>query len=303
MNKTLLWKTLFIVAVLLVFLFGITGIPKSFTGRGLLAAIQDRISLGLDLKGGTHLILQVMVNDAVNADSDQAIQRLKDDLRSHNIAYSEIAKADAVNAPDHIVLRGVPPENTGDLRNIVTERLPEYDLNSGANNTWTLAMKPAALTELKKRSVAQAIETIRNRIDQLGVTEPVIEEHGLGDYQILVQLPGVDDPARVKQIMQSTAMLEIRQSLGGPYPSEQAALQAHNGILPPDSVLLPVGNLMKRRAGQAGQQDLGEQYYLVSRSSAVTGRDLRDANMGRDENNRPRARWRCASTPRPAARR
>ena len=87
-------------------------------------------------------------------------------------------------------------------------------------------MKPQALAELKNRAVTQAIETIRNRIDQLGVSEPVIEEHGLGQYQILVQLPGVDDPARVKEIMQSTAMLEIRQALGGPYSSEQEALQA-----------------------------------------------------------------------------
>ena len=86
----------------------------------------------------------------------------------------------------------------------------------------------------------QAIETIRNRIDQLGVSEPVIQEHGLGEYQILVQLPGVDDPARVKDIMQSTAMLEIRQAMdnGASYPSEAAALAAHGGILPPDSVVM-----------------------------------------------------------------
>ena len=81
--------------------------------------------------------------------------------------------------------------------------------------------------------MAQAIETIRNRIDALGVSEPVIQEHGLGQYQILVQLPGVDDPARVKEIMQSTAMLEFKQSLGGPYPSQEAALQENNGVLPP----------------------------------------------------------------------
>ena len=85
------------------------------------------------------------------------------------------------------------------------------------------------------RAVEQAIETIRNRIDQLGVSEPVIQEHGLGDYQILVQLPGVDDPARVKEVMQSTAMLEIRQGLdnGRAYGSEQEVLAAHGGVLPP----------------------------------------------------------------------
>ena len=105
----------------------------------------------------------------------------------------------------------------------------QYNITSGAENSYTVTMKTQNLAELKTRAVAQAIETIRTRIDALGVNEPVIQEHGLGQYQILVQLPGVDDPARVKEIMQSTAMLEIKQSIDGQaeYPSEQAALQAH----------------------------------------------------------------------------
>ncbi len=153
--------------------------------------MQDRIHLGLDLKGGTHLILQVQVNDAVNGDSDRALERLKEDLRSHKINYTEISKPDPVNHPDQIVLKGVPPGvRLRICAPIVSERLPEYDLNSGAENSWTFSMKPQALAELKNRAVALAIETIRNRIDQLGVSEPVIQEHGLGQYQILVQLPG-----------------------------------------------------------------------------------------------------------------
>lgn len=287
MNKNQLWKVILIVGTLLVFLFGIFGMPKSFSGQGLAAALQERIHLGLDLRGGTHLILQVQVNDAVNADSDHAIERLKEDLKNAKINYTEISKPDPADNPDHVVIKGVPPEQSSELRRIVQDRLPEYNLASGAENAWTLSMKPAQLTELKNRAVTQAIETIRNRIDQLGVSEPVIEEHGLGQYQILVQLPGVDDPARVKEIMQSTAMLEIRQAIGGPYPSEAAAMEAHNGLLPPDSVLFkgnPVG------ANQAGENP-GEAYYLVSRASAVTGRDLRDAQPGRDENGRPMVRF------------
>src|SRR6476620_7975960 len=280
MNKTLGWKLGLSVGILLLFLFGIFGIPKDFSGSGLLAAITQRIHLGLDLKGGTHLILQVQVNDAVNGDSDRAVERLKEDLRIHNINYTEISKPDPVGRPDQIVLKGVPPESTSDLRSIVSERLPEYDLNSGAENTWTFSMKPQAMAELKNRAVALAIETIRNRIDQLGVTEPVIQEHGLGQYQILVQLPGVDDPGRVKEIMQSTAMLEIKQVLGGPYSSEQDALQQHNGVLPPDSMLL-----RGRTVGQTSDE-AGEQYYLLTRSSAVAGADLRSggATVGRDSN-------------------
>ncbi len=281
MNKNLGWKLGVIVATLLIFLFGIFGLPDNWSGHGLLASLQNRIHLGLDLKGGTHLILQVQVNDAVNVESDNAVEILKGDLRSHKINYTEITKPDSANTPDQIVIKGAGPESSSDLRSIVSERLPEYNLTSGAENTWTLSMKAQALTELKNRAVTQAIETIRNRIDQLGVTEPTIQEHGLGQYQILVQLPGVDDPARVKDIMQSTAMLQIRQSLGGPYPSEQAALQEKGGVLPPDAVLLP-----GRSVGSADDNG-GEKWYLISRASAVTGRDLRDASSTRNENGQP----------------
>jgi len=279
MNKNLTWKLVVIVATLLVFLFGIFGIPQSFSGQGLLAAMTNRIHLGLDLRGGTHLILQVQVNDAVNIDSDNAIEVLKEQLNKRKIAFADISKPDPQNNPDRVVLKGVPTEGRKDLLDIVSERLSEYNLSSGAENTWTLTMKPQMLTELKNKAVTQAIETIRNRIDSLGVSEPTIQEHGLGQYQILVQLPGIDDPGRVKDIMQSTAMLEIKQVLGGPYPSEQAALQDKGGILPANAILLP-----GHAAPGAGSEQV---WYLVSRVSAVRGKDLRDAQAGTDQNGQP----------------
>jgi len=280
MNKNLWIKTLLIIVVLLAFLYGIFGVPQKLSGQGLASAILERIHLGLDLKGGTHLILQVMVNDAVNADSDRAIERLKEDLRSRNISYSDITKPNAVNHPEQIALKGVPPEASGDLRSLVQDRLPEYNLTSLAENNWLLEMKASVANDLKNRAVTQAIETIRNRVDQLGVTEPTIQEHGLGQYQILVQLPGVDDPARVKQIIQSTAMLEIRQAISGPYATEQEALQANGGMLPANTVLLK-----GRSIGSIGEAK--EEFYIVSRSAAVSGTDLRHAEPSRDENSRP----------------
>ena len=281
MNKNLLWKMVAIIGILLVFVFGIFGIPQNFSRKGLLAAITRNIHLGLDLSGGTHLILQVQVNDAVNVDSDNAIEVLKQQLNKKKINFADITKPDPANTPDHIVLKGVPPGSRTDLLSVVQDHLPEYDINSGADNTWNLTMKPSLLTELKDKAVTQAIETIRNRIDQLGVNEPTIQPHGLGQYQILVQLPDVDDPARVKDVMQSTAMLEIKQSLGGPYPSEQAALQDKGGVLPPDAMLLP-----GHTAPGAGT-DSGDAWYLVSRVSAVSGKDLRDAQPSRDQSGQP----------------
>jgi preprotein translocase subunit SecD len=281
MNKNLRWKVVVIIGTLLVFLFGIFGFPWEWSGKTPLTAMTDRIHLGLDLKGGTHLILQVQVNDAVNAESDRAVERLKDDLRTRKISYADINKPDPTNTPDKIVVKGVPPEATSDFRNIVSDRLQEYDANSGAENSWVLSMKPQNLADLKNRAVAQAIETIRNRIDKLGVSEPVIQEHGLGQYQILVQLPGVDDPARVKEIMQSTAMLEIRQALGNgqAYKDEAGALAANGGQLPDNAVLMHGRNI-----GASGEDSV----YLISRVSAVAGHDLREARVGRDPNtNRP----------------
>ena len=287
MNKNLLWKLLFIIGTMLFFLFGIFGIPNSLSGQGLLTALSDHIHLGLDLKGGTHLILQVQVNDAVNVDAQNAIEVLKDQFRTHKIQYTDITQPDPQNNPDHIVLKGISPDARSDLRNIIQDRLPDYDIASGANDTWNLAMKPANLKELKNRAVTQAIETIRNRVDQLGVSEPTIEEHGLGDYQILVQLPNVDDPARVKELIQNTAMLEIKQVVGGPYPSQAAALQANNGIIPADQLLLP-GNTL-------GGHSEGEEWFLVSRISAITGKDLRHADPTTDQNGQPDVNFQLTS--------
>src|SRR3954464_14856756 len=141
MKKNLTWKALLIVGVMLVFLFGIIGIPKGLSKQALVTAVQDHVHLGLDLRGGTHLILQVMVNDAVKADSDNAIERLKTEMRTANVTYADISQPDPTNNPDHIQIKGVPPESSGELRRIVQERLPEYDLNSGAENSWNIAMK------------------------------------------------------------------------------------------------------------------------------------------------------------------
>src|SRR5208283_728827 len=239
MTKTFLWKLGLILGTLLIFLFGIFGIPNKFSGQGMLSAMTDHIHLGLDLRGGTHLILQLKVNDALNVGAQNAIEVLKQQLRRRKIDYTDISQPDQENNPDHIVLKGVQANSRTDLLSVMQDHLPEYDISGGADNSWNISMKPTMLSDLKNKAVTQAIETIRNRIDQLGVSEPTIQEHGLGQYQILVQLPGVDDPARVKDIMQSTAMLEIKQSLGGPYPSEDAARQDKGGVLPPDAILLP----------------------------------------------------------------
>src|SRR6201987_2302459 len=122
MNKNLLWKAVLVLAVLVVFLFGIFGVPDSVSRSGLVAAMRKHIHLGLDLRGGTHLILQVKVNDAVNVDAQNALEVLKEQLRNHKIDYTDISQPDPQNNPDHIVLKGVQPGARSDLLSIVQER-------------------------------------------------------------------------------------------------------------------------------------------------------------------------------------
>ncbi len=141
MNKNLLWKMLAIVGVLLVFVFGIFGIPQSFSGKGLLTAVTKNIHLGLDLSGGTHLILQVQVNDAVNVVAQNAIEVLKDQLHTRKIDYTDVSQSDQQNNPDHLVVKGVQPSARGDLVSIVHDRLPDYDVTGGPENSWNLTMR------------------------------------------------------------------------------------------------------------------------------------------------------------------
>ncbi len=279
MQKKLLVKTGIIIAILLIFIYGMLGIPKSFSSQGLKEALLANIHLGLDLKGGTHLILQVMVNDAVGAQSDHAAEVLKDELQKARVPFADIGKVE--NQPEKVVIKGASLDASSTVRGIVSDHLPEYEVAAGPDNSWVLTMKPQVLADLKDRTLEQSIEAIRTRVDSLGVSEPLIQKNGLGENQILVQLPGVDDPGRVKDIIQSTARLELREALdhGNTYPTAEAALQAHQGVLPPNTVVMPT---KPRR----GEQEGG--FTIVSRIPVVSGTDIRSADPGnKSDTNEP----------------
>src|SRR5256885_17258905 len=115
MQKNLLVKTGLIVGTLLVFLYGMLGIPKSLGKEGLKQALLDRVHLGLDLKGGTHLILEVQVSDAINGETDRAIENLRQELVKAKITYADISKPDPGH-PEKIAVKGVPLDATSQIR-------------------------------------------------------------------------------------------------------------------------------------------------------------------------------------------
>ena len=272
-------RAIFIGIVMVVCLLGIIGFPKNF--QELKDNVRSRIRMGLDLKGGTHLVLQVQVEDAANITADQVLERLRDELKAKNIPYADVQKADdtQVQPPKHrIVVKGVPQEKAADLQTLSSEQFSDWELSRmpGDATSWMLALKTTAAANIRNQALLQAMNTIRNRVDQLGVTEPTIAEYGQRDFELVVQLPGVDDPTRVKDIIQSTALLELRLVQDGPISSRESALAAHGGVLPPDTQLLP---------GPMGQN--GETWYVVNRVAAVTGRDLSGAEPSHDVNGRP----------------
>ncbi len=281
MRKNLRGRIALIIAVLLVFTFGIFGIPKGVNGTAWKAALANRIHLGLDLRGGAHLILQVQMKDAINNETDNTQRRLEQDLQENSLTFGSIFKPDPTAHPETVKITGTAPDRASDVRSTLNARYGnQYDISGGSDNSWTLTLKPSQITAIQQSTMTHAIETIRDRVDKLGVSEPVIQEYNLGANQILVELPGVDDLDRVKNIIQSTARLEIHHVLGGPFQDEASALQSVGGVVPPDEELL-------RGSSQVGGESGGDQYWLLKRISEVAGSDFRSADPSQDENGRP----------------
>jgi len=278
MKKNLNNKIALIIALLVVCLLSIFWGATGVTPKDLGAALTKRIHLGLDLKGGAHLILQVVVAEAVNAETDNTVGRVQQDLKAAGLSFTQVYKPDPAT-PQTLRLEGTAAAKSSAVRSILDGKYAtEYDLTGGgADNTWTLTMKPNVVAALESKTVDQAIETIRDRVDTLGVSEPVIQAYGLGKDQILVELPGIDDLDRVKSIIQSTARLEIHAVVGGPYKDEQSALASVGGALPPDQELV-------HGSGALASGSDSDSVYVLRRVSVVAGSDFRSADPGTDSN-------------------
>ncbi|MGA2046989.1 MAG: protein translocase subunit SecD [Terracidiphilus sp.] len=285
MNKNLNKKIALIIAVLLIFIYGIFRIPSGLSSKALLEAIQQNIHLGLDLRGGAHLILEVVVSEAVSAETDNVAGSIQQQLKTANLGFTQVYKPDP-KKPTAIEVDGITPAQSSAVRSLLdTKYSNEYDLTGGgADNTLTLTMKPTAVSALEEKTVQQAIETIRDRVDSLGVSEPVIQEYGLGKDQILVELPGISDLDQVKNIIKTTARLEIHAVVGGPYKDEQEATAANNGSIPPDE-------MMVHGSGTLATGSDADAVYVLRRQYVVGGSDFRSADPGTDQNGRRNVRF------------
>ncbi|HML16133.1 MAG TPA: protein translocase subunit SecD [Bryobacteraceae bacterium] len=286
MKSNLRFRAIAIVVVILICIYGIIGLP---TSKGqLLDNLKNNIRLGLDLKGGSQLMLQVQLQDAFKADADSVIQRLQDELRKASIGYTSLTHNDPQSLAEadkiQIDAKGIPATKAGDFRTIVNENFSSAWILTPVNPTdYRMTMQPSYALKLKDDTLTQSINTIDKKINGLGLSESSVQKRGgsNSEAEILVQLPGVDDPARVKQILKTQAMLELDEVKGGPFASREEAQASKGGVLPLDSQILR----------SAARNDAPAEYFILGRTPVVTGRDIRDA---RPQQNGQNGSWETA---------
>lgn len=277
MPKNLNTKTIVIVVTILLCVFGIIGLPKS--AGEVKANLAQNIRLGLDLKGGSRLVLQVQVQDAVKVEAQQTIERIKDELRKAGIDFASMENNEptSVDTADtiQIDIKGIPAAKAKDFRTLMGDKFSTWILTAVNSTDYRMNLRPTELLALKRDTVERSLQTISNRINALGLTEPVVQLEGRPetDYRIVVQLPGVDDPARVRDIIGTAAVLEIVEVKDGPFPSQEQALAQHGGVL-------PLNTKLAKAPSRGGE---GVNWYLVARTPVVSGRDLRNARASQDE--------------------
>ena len=265
MRKNLRWKILTIAAVAAAAAFAVY--PP-----------EDQVRLGLDLRGGVHLVLRVQTDDALRVETETSAEQLNEQASLAGITLLSSGAA----TPTEIQVEGVSADRDQEFRAIADELLQvSYDRGSGAGGAYTFRMQPGVERSLREESVRQALQTIERRVNELGVAEPIVAPYGVAGDQILVQLPGVEDVAGAKEIIRSTGLLELKLVEDGPAISRELLLQARNGIVPPD---MEVVSGADESLGAAPGSTV---YYLVRRVAPVTGRDLRNARPTIDEFNQP----------------
>jgi preprotein translocase subunit SecD len=269
MNKRIRTRLIVIVllAVLSVDLFA--GFPPRTSH------MKDRIRLGLDLKGGNQLILQVVTDDAVRAETDQATEALRSRLQKENIAFRQILRT----GTDRFVVTGIDAAHRSLFLNAIADELKDWEVHpSPTEHMYTALLKTSRAAIIRSQTFDQTMNTIRNRIDKFGVAEPTIQKYGeSGSDQMLVQLPGREDTDRAKAIIETTALLELKLVDAGSFPSASAAAVNYGGSIPPN---LELHRLERRHTTSPA-------FFTTQNHASITGRDLKSAFASRDANGHP----------------
>jgi preprotein translocase subunit SecD len=275
MTRSLQWRFLLILAILIgaaIFLYPTfvkelpTWWPTFFP--------QDKIHLGLDLQGGMHLTFEVEADKAVESSVEQMKNDLGNNLKKENIFYTYLERAQG-NKIEVVLLN---PDVKAKFDSYLKEQYPilkeATSQKEGDRVKVLLEMDPRQIAEIKKSAIDQALETIRNRVDQFGVAEPEIARQG--ENMILVQLPGIKDPERAKELIGKTAILEFKL-----VDEEYDPSRALAGNIPFGDVIL------YQRVEDPKTGAVHKVPYVIKDKTLMTGDVLKDARVRLDQNNRP----------------
>ena len=264
MNRNVIWKIVLILAVMVVFTVAI--IPTKNN--------PEPIKRGLDLKGGIQLVMRVNVNEATRLEIDQAMNSLRNQATSQNLP------APATRRLSDTAFLATPPAGVGtaEYERIGRDFLPSFEVTRVGNDL-RYTLKAQAAKDLHRDTVDQAVEAIRRRVDALGVAEPNIVPEG--EDRIAIQLPGVDDPARVKDIIKTTAQLQFRLVENGTAPTAQALYDQLPAAVRANVDIIP-GN----QEDELGRVT-GTMYYAVNKNVPVSGRDLKNARVQKGQVGEP----------------
>ncbi|MEE2649024.1 MAG: protein translocase subunit SecD [Acidobacteriota bacterium] len=235
---------------------------------------SEQINLGLDLRGGIHLVLDVVVEEAVAGQVRADMGRFQDLLEDEGVVPSETILDSDVSFSmtfNTELLRDQAEVNA-------INYYPSYNVNLSSNPpTLNLSLDPDEQDLAKDAAVRQALQTIRNRIDQFGVAEPVIQRQGMAGTRILVQLPGAEDPERVKNLLRTSAILQFRLVQAGPAETREALVAAAGGQL-------PVGTeIVESIPETVNGVEIPPMFYLLDIVPIVEGGELKDARLSQDE--------------------
>jgi preprotein translocase subunit SecD len=285
MGKKIRTRAIIILIVSLVGLF-VVFMPHSrwpagkdfFSGSQIKQNLSDNIHLGLDLRGGSHLVMQVQTDDAIKGITRKNVESARAKLQEKNWPFNEINESGAdeitITVPDTSKNSEIIDELEADFNNHTPEGRGWDASERGSTIVFELATDVQNIE--RERATLLAEQIIKNRVDAFGVAEPTVQRHGgEGSYQILIQMPGVDDPERVKSTLNADSNLEIRLQAKGSstHPTKEAAEQAAK-TLPggPDQNEV----FFYRERPTEGSPPI-EGWVILEKSVVVTGMDMRDA--------------------------
>jgi len=235
--------------------------------------VPGKIHLGLDLRGGIHLVLQVVLEDALNATVDDAVTTARDQATRKGIQFGAVQRV----SPTSFSVEGTEPARVKDMRDLLRDFFGRsYEVREAGEGKFTVQMTDLYARQVKEQTVQEAIRTLERRVNALGVAEPVIAATGNRGDQILVQLPGVTDVEQAKRIIKTTAQLSLRL-VENSAASPETLLQGVGGKVPDNM------EMMSGPSDTPGQPT----YFLLRKEAMITGRDLKSARVGVDESNRP----------------